>query len=110
MPQTSSASTEIDHASLQETAGKRKAAASLICGILSLATLILALGGCTGLDLIGINFSIAAIILSSSAKKKNGVVNKKAKVGKITAIVFISIEGFEAVIGLITGIVQSLIV
>lgn len=110
VPQTSSASTEIDHASLQETAGKRKAAASLICGILSLATLILALGGCTGLDLIGIIFSIAAIILSSSAKKKNGVVNKKAKAGKFTAIVFISIEGFEAVIGLITGIVQSLIV
>lgn len=109
-PQTSSASAETDHASLREKAGKRKAAASLICGILSLMTLILALCGCTGLDLIGIILSIAAIILSSSAKKKNGIVNKKAKAGKITAIVFLSIEGFVAVIGLITGIVTSLIV
>ncbi|MDE6593264.1 MAG: toll/interleukin-1 receptor domain-containing protein [Oscillospiraceae bacterium] len=106
-PQTVPASTEIDHAPLRETVGKRKSMASLICGILSLATLIFAIDGYTGLDLIGILSSIAAIILSSSAKKKNGIVNKKSKAGKTIGIIFISFEGFAFVVALIVEIVKS---
>ncbi len=90
-------STDIYHASQREIIGKRKAVASLICGILSLALLI------CDLDIISFPLSIAAIILSSLAKK-DGVVNNKAKAGKIIGIIFISFEGFAFIIGFIAGV------
>lgn len=93
-PPTPPARAEVYRSSEQETAGNKKAAASLICGILSLVLML------CGLDIISFPLSIAAIILSSSAKK-NGIVNQKAKVGKITGIIFLSIEGFAFIIGLI---------
>lgn len=102
-PQPAPASAEI-YPSAQETRGKRKAAASLICGILSLVLIM------CGLEIIGeiiaLILSIAAIILSSSAKK-DGVVNKKAKAGKIMGIIFISLEGLTFIVSFITSLVVS---
>ena len=104
MPKTAPSSAEIYNAAPRETIGKRKAAASLICGILSLVFIMFnweILG-----EIIALFLSIAALILSSSAKK-DGVVNKKAKAGKIMGIIFLSLEGLAIITGFVTSVVLS---